>query len=38
MDTRYDEETDKDDIVWIKDRSDADADALKQIENISNVG
>ena len=37
-DTRYDEETDKDDIVWIKDRSDADADALKQIENISNVG
>ena len=37
-DLRYDEETDKDDIVWIKDRSDADADALKQIENISNVG
>lgn len=39
VDTRYDETTDKDDIVWIKDRdATADADALKQIENISNVG
>ena len=35
---RYCEESDKDDVVWIKDRSEADADALKQIENISNVG
>ena len=35
---RYCTKTDKDDVVWIKDRSDADADALKQIENISNVG
>jgi len=38
-DIRYDETTDKDDIVWIKDRdATADADALKQIENIANVG
>ena len=37
VDTRYDEETDKDDIVWIKDRSDADADALGQIKDIPNV-
>ena len=36
-DLRYDEETDKDDIVWIKDRSDADADALDQIKDIPNV-
>ena len=35
---RYSEDSDKDDVVWIKDRSEADADALKQIENISNVG
>ena len=35
---RYCEDSDKDDVVWIKDRSDADADALKQIENIANVG
>lgn len=36
-DLRYDEATDKDDIVWIKDRSDADADALDQIKDIPNV-
>ena len=34
-DVRYDETTD--DIIWIADRSAADADALKQIKNIPNV-
>ena len=38
IENRYSEDSDKDDVVWIKDRSDADADALKQIENIANVG
>ena len=34
-----DEATDKDDIVWIKDRDETrDADFLKQIKNIPNVG
>ena len=38
-DIRYDEATDKDDIVWIKDRDETrDADFLKQIKNIPNVG
>ena len=38
-DIRYDEATDKDDIVWIKDRDETrDADFLKQLKNIPNVG
>jgi len=38
VDTRYDETTDKNDLVLIVDRAVGDADALKQIENIANVG